>query len=114
MQMYHVGLAKLGQACDVRAARSDINGPQPVEAEPVGNKNPQPFPCLVPFSLTDANRRHGVCLLIAHKHLGLHAIIYEGATKTVGCNSRAAASLAGTYYQDSHLFLRYKDFTYKL
>ena len=55
--------------------------------------------------LRQSDYRQCIALLVAHQHLGLHAIIVEGLHQTVGSHSRPTRPLAGIDNQNPHQFL---------
>jgi hypothetical protein len=89
MQVDDIRSLELGKFRDVSSRVGDIHLEEVLTAEVVGNEDAQTFPDelerLHPIA-SNRNHREVVGLLIAHKHLDLDTILFQGFHKTIGSN----------------------------
>ena len=105
MQMDDIRSLKLCELCDICACVGNVHLKEVFPAEAVGDKDAQAFPQkferLCPVV---SNRKHSevVGLFVAHKHLDLDTILFQGFHQSIGSNCSTSDTLRCINDEDSH------------
>ena len=105
MQVYYIGLLKLAQAGYVGTGVGYVYLEEMLAREVCMEEYDEALPQKPPLHEQLVWRGHDgyqVCLLVAHQHLGLYPVVFQGFHQAVGSHGCTARLLACVYYKNSH------------